>query len=168
MPVPTLSTAQADPTPVAVSGTPFVSSRYGYGLTIPDGWTLTEVPGTGGLHPDEPGVDTYQGTNGRILSVVGETLAPGGNLGSWSCAIGQHLTRDHQTPVESTELLMVAGKTARLTRYHLHIDPYVIHYLNVEIVDGGEGLTLSMESTAHDDAADEVVIRSILDGLTLS
>ena len=43
---------------------------------------------------------------------------------------------------------MAAGQTTRLTRYHLHIDPYVIHYLNAELVHGDTGLTLSMESTA--------------------
>ena len=61
----------------ADAGTPFTSSRYGYALLVPDGWTVTETPGTGGLHPDEPGVDTFHGPDGRILSVVGEPVPPG-------------------------------------------------------------------------------------------
>jgi len=74
---------------------------------------------------------------------------------------------EHETPVDSSEPLLAAGRNARLSRYHLHIDPYVIHYLDVELLHGGRGLTLSMESTAHDDAADEVVLRGIVDTLTL-
>lgn len=155
------------PASTAVAGTPFVSARYGYGLVVPDGWTVSETPGTGGLHPDEPGVDTYHGPDGRILSVVGEPVAAGTTIAGWTCAIDRHLAVDHQTPIESTEPLLAAGQTARLTRYHLHIDPYVIHYLNVELVNGDTGLTLSMESTAHDDAADEAILRGLLDGLTL-
>ena len=79
--------------------------------------------------------------------MVGEPLAAGTTIAGWTCAIDRHLTVDHETPVESTELRLLAGTTARLTRYHLHIDPYVIHYLNAELVDGDTGLTLSMEST---------------------
>ena len=40
-------------------------------------------------------------------------------------------------------------------------------YLNVEVINGGEGLTLSMGSTAHDDAADKIVLRLLLWGLTV-
>jgi hypothetical protein len=161
LPVPSASS-------VAVDGTPFVSTRYGYGLVVPDGWTVTETPGTGGLHPDEPGVDTYRGPEGRILSVVGEPVAAGTSIDGWTCAIDRHLTTEHETPVESTAPLLVDGQAARLTRFHLHIDPYVIHYLDVELVHGEVGLALSMESTTHDDVADETILRTLLDGLTLT
>ena len=60
-----------------------------------------------------------------------------------------------------------AGQDARLTRYHLHIDPYVIHYLNVEVVNGDLGLTFSMESTTGDDVADELILRALVGTLVL-
>jgi hypothetical protein len=163
------ATTPAPPAATAptTAGTPFTSTRYGYSLVVPEGWTVTETPGTGGLHPDEPGVDTFHGPGGRILSVVGEPVPPGTGLESWSCSIGKHLAGEHQTPVEATEVLIAAGQTTRLTKYHLHIDPYVIHYLNAEVINGETGLTLSMESTAHDDAADEAVFRAWLAGLRL-
>ena len=134
---------------------------------VPDGWTVVETPGTGGLHPDEPGVDTYRDAQGHILTVVGERLAGGEGLDAWTCAIGRHLTGEHATPVESTASIEAAGQDARLTRYHLHIDPYVIHYLNVELVNGDLGLTLSMESTTGKDVEDEAILRSLVGSLTL-
>ena len=149
------------------SGTAFASERYRYGLVLPEGWTMTETPGSGGLHPDEPGVDTLRDT-ARIISIVGEPVPAGSGLERWSCAIGEHLVGEHETPADSTEAIIVAGRPARLSRYHLHIDPYVIHYLNVELINGDMGLTISMESTAGDDAADEAVLRSLLDTVSLS
>ena len=50
--------------PSAASGAEFASERHGYRLTVPPGWTVTETPGNGGLHPDEPGVDTFRDTVG--------------------------------------------------------------------------------------------------------
>lgn len=148
-------------------GVPFVSDRYRYTLVVPAGWTSTATPGSGGLHPDEPGVDTFRDHRGHVLSVVGEALAVGTGLASWTCAISQHLSTEHAAPVESTESIEVAGLPARLTRHHVRIDPYVIHYLNVELVEGPIGLTLSMESTTGDDPADEALLRSFLDRLSL-
>jgi hypothetical protein len=35
------------------------------------------------------------------------------------------------------------------------------------VIHGDRGLTLSLESTAHDDASDEAVLRGIVETLTL-
>ena len=175
MPAATATSAESDSVSGSASagatavapGTAFASERYRYGLVLPEGWTVTETPGSGGLHPDEPGVDTVRDT-ARIISIVGEPVPAGSGLDAWSCAIGAHLVGEHQTPADSTEAIIVAGRPARLSRYHLHIDPYVIHYLNVELINGDIGLTFSMESTAGDDAADEALLRSLLDTVSLS
>jgi hypothetical protein len=156
------------PASAAVAGTPFESTRYRYGLVLPDGWTVVETPGTGGVHPDEPGVDTFRDGQGHILSVVAETLVAGAALGTWTCAIGRHLSGEHQAPIESTDAITVAGQASRLTRYHVHFDPYVIHYLNVELVNADLGLTLSMESSTGDDVADEALLRSLLEHLSVA
>lgn len=168
----TPTTAPATPSPStspssAVVGTPFESTRYRYALVLPAGWSVVETPGVGGVHPDEPGVDSFRDGQGHILSVVAEPLDAGAALDTWTCAIGRHLSGEHQAPIESTEAITVAGQASRLTRYHVHFDPYVIHYLNVELVNGEQGLTLSMESSTGDDVADEALLRSLVDSLRL-
>jgi len=143
--------------------TPFTSERYGYSLVVPPGWTVRETPGTGGLHPDEPGVDTFRDRFGHILSVVG---APATSLDGWTSAIDQHLEHDHGLAVESEDRVPAAGTTARISQYHLPVPPsYVIHYLDADLVAGGRGLTLSLESTTRDDAADRAVIDAFLASL---
>ena len=141
------------PTP---SASAFLSERYGYRLQIPAAWSASETPGTGGTHPDEPGVDTFNDGAGHILSIVGE---PAAALAGWTCAIGQHLQGEHDLAVENVEDILVAGSPARVSDYHMTISPYVIHYLTVEVVRDGQGLTLSMESTTGRDDED----RSLLD-----
>lgn len=138
--------------------TPFESARYGYRLVVPKGWTINEVDGTGGLHPDEPGVDTFRDRFGHILSVVGE---PVDDPDAWSSSIDRHLRGDHALSVEAREALSVAGVPATLTEYHLPIPPsYLVHYLDVALVNAGLGTVLSLESTTRDDGGD----RAILDG----
>ena len=61
----------------------------------------------------------------------------------------------------ATERRSVAGQPATLREHHLEIEPYVIHYLTVQLEAAGRGLTLSLESTTKDDDAD----RELLDGL---
>jgi hypothetical protein len=156
--VPPLATASPAP-----SESVAVSQRYGYSLRYPAAWAFTQPPGSGGVHPDEPGVDTYRELAGRVLSVVGQSNVPA--LAGWTCSIDRHLQVDHELAVESTEDLTVAGGPARLTSYHLVISPYVIHYLTVELVRSGRGLALSLESTSGQDADDRAVMDHLLAGL---
>lgn len=167
-PTPAPTDAPPSTAPSSDAGTPFESTRYGYRLVIPDGWTISETPGAGGLHPDEAGVDTFRSGTGLIVSVVGEAIAVGTTLDDWTCAINTHLTDEHATTAESTEIVEVADHTARVTRYHLRFDPYAIYYQNAELIDGSVGLTISMESTTNDDSADEMAFRALLDSLTLA
>ena len=152
--------AVSSTTPVAV----LESGRYGYRLTIPAGWHGTETPGTGGLHPDEPGVDTFRDQVGHILSVTSE---PAPTASGWTCAIARHLEHDHTLPVESSEDVIVAGRPARLLQYHLTISPYVIHYLTVEVPVDGRGLTFSLESTTKRDDEDRRILDGLIDGVEL-
>jgi hypothetical protein len=138
----------------------FASDRYGYRLVTPADWTVAETPGTGGVHPDEPGVDTFKDRIGHILSVVGEPTVPALEL--WSCTIGRHLQGEHHLAVETVDELIVDGIPARLSSYHLVIKPYVIHYLTVELVRGGQGLTFSLESTTGRDEEDRLLLDEIL------
>ena len=159
--VPSASISVASPT----SDT-FTSARYGYSLVRPTGWKVTETPGSGGVHPGEPGVDNFQDLLGHSLSIVGEPAVPA--LAEWTCAIGQHLQGEHALAVEKVEDLTVAGVPARLSDYHLVISPYVIHYLTVEIVRGQQGLTLSLESTTGNDAEDRAILDAILGQLSFT
>ncbi|HEY6570773.1 MAG TPA: hypothetical protein VIZ22_10800, partial [Candidatus Limnocylindrales bacterium] len=107
--------------------TPFESARYHYRLVVPAGWTINEVPGSGGLHPDEPGVDTFRDREGHILSIVGE---PATDLVGWTSPVDLHLRQEHALKVEAHEALTVDGVPATLKAYHLPIPPsYLIHYL---------------------------------------
>lgn len=143
-------------------GSTFTSARYGYAMVVPDGWTVTETPGEGGVHPDEPGVDTFKDRVGHILSVVGEASA--GPLAQWTCAIGKHLTGEHRLSIEGTTAFELAGQPARKRTYHLRIDPYVIFYQTVEVVYLDRGLTLSLESTTKADQGDIAVFDGLLGG----
>lgn len=163
----TASPASASPPASALpsaAGTVFESQRYGYRLVYPPGWSATETPGSGGVHPDEPGVDTFRDPGGHILSVVRE---PAPSLTGWTCAIALHLQGEHQLSLEASEDIVVAGVPARLLTYHLIIKPYVIHYLTVELVHQGAGLTLSLESTTGDDGGDRAILDSLLAQLAL-
>lgn len=162
--VPSPSSIGASPSATMVGSTvrqvPFVSSRYGYQLVAPGNWTATETPGSGGTHPDEPGVDTFRDGEGHILSIVGE---PAAALTSWTCAINKHLMGDeHGLAVEDSAAIDVAGVPGRISEYHLEIRPYVIHYLTVEAVRNGVGLTLSFESTTRRDVEDRQILDDLL------
>ncbi len=161
-----------EPPAVALDGsqatlveTPFASRRYDYALIVPPGWTINEAAGSGGLHPDEPGVDTFRDREGHILSVLGE---PATALADWTSPIGEHLRGEHGLVADSQEDLTVAGVPARLAEYHLPIPPsYLIHYLDADVVSDGVGLVLSLESTTRDDAGDRAVLDRFLSSLTV-
>ena len=161
-PAPGVTATVATPTGSPLAGEVFESDRYGYRIALPDGWTATETPGTGGLHPNEPGVDTLDDRAGHLVSIVGE---PAPELAAWTCAIRGHLEGEHALPVETTEAIVVGGEEARLVGHHLLIDPYVIHYLTAEVVHEGRGLTVSLESTTGDDAADRAILDDLLSSL---
>ena len=145
--------------------TPYESARYGYRLVVPAGWTINEVPGSGGLHPDEPGVDTFRDREGHILSIVGE---PATDLAGWTSPVDLHLRQEHALKVEAHEALTVDGVPATLKAYHLPIPPsYLIHYLDAAVVNDGLGLVLSLESTTRDDAGDRAILDGFLESLEL-
>jgi len=168
------SPAVASPSPwIATDGsmvarvdTPYTSERHGYSLVVPAGWTVKEVAGSGGLHPDEPGVDTFRDRFGHALSVVEE---PATALDGWTSAIGRHLEGEHALTADSTAVRQAAGVPVRITEYHLQIPPsYVIHYLDADLVQAGRGLTLSLESTTRDDPGDRAILDRFLDSLRLT
>jgi hypothetical protein len=153
-------------TPKRSDETTFTSTRYGYRLAYPNGWAVSETPGSGGVHPDEPGVDTFRDRAGHILSIVGEPVV---SSPAWTCAIVLHLEgSEHQLTPDATEPLTVAGQPATLREHHLEIEPYLIHYLTVQLAAAGRGLTLSLESTTNDDAADRAILDRVLGTLELA
>ncbi len=150
------STVVVVPSP---SSTAFHSDRHGYSVTMPGRWSTNEPPGAGGVHPDEPGVDTFR-NGGHVFYVTAETTT--GQPSAWTCAIVQHLEGpDHGLTARTTGPLTVDGVPGRLSEFELLIKPYRIHYLEAEVVRAGRGYALSLESTTGDDAGD----RAVLDGL---
>ena len=104
LPVPSPAVSD-EPAAVALDGsqatlveTRFASRRYDYALTVPAGWTINEAAGSGGLHPDEPGVDTFRDREGHILSVLG---APATAPAEWTSPIGEHLRGEHGLVADS-------------------------------------------------------------------
>ena len=119
--------------------------------------------GRAGLTRTSLGVDTFNDHAGHTLSIVGEKAVA---LAEWTCSIGQHLQGEHALVVEDVEDTLVAGSPARISDYHMTISPYVIHYLTVEVVRDGQGLTLAMESTTGRDDEDRRLLDGILAGFS--
>lgn len=73
--VSTASSDQPQATARRIQGT-FASARYGYDWTLPEGWSVIETPGTGGVHPGEPGLDTFTDGRGTTMTVGVTAVAP--------------------------------------------------------------------------------------------
>ena len=169
---PTSAPGTAAPPMIATDGsqatrvdTPFESARYRYRIIVPPGWTINEVPGSGGLHPDEPGVDTFRDREGHILSVIASR--PTGSTAGRRRSTGTSAA-EHRLAPESEEAVSLAGVPGRLREYHLQIPPsYVIHYLDATLVSDGLGRVLSLESTTRDDPGDRAILDRFLSTLEL-
>lgn len=152
-----LPSATAPGTPTA-----FRSTRYGYGLAVPAGFTATEAPGAGGLHPAEPGVDTFDDGHGTRLYVIRFTVPAGMRLTDWVCPVSTHFATEHRLAAELSEGLTIGGQAARLSMYHLRIPPYVTLYLEAEVVKGTSGYAFGLESTRTMDAEDRTLFDEVL------
>jgi hypothetical protein len=160
-PAPTGTGAAASAT---APGTPtaFHSTRYGYGLAVPAGFTATETPGAGGLHPAEPGVDTFDDGHGTRLYVIRFAVPAGMRLTDWVCPVSTHLATEHRLAAELSEGRTIGGQPARLSMYHLRIPPYVTLYLEAEVVKGTGGFAIGLESTTTRDADDRALFEEVL------
>lgn len=157
-----LASATAPGTPTA-----FHSLRQGYGLAVPAGFSATETPGAGGLHPAEPGVDTFDDGHGTRLYVIGFAVPAGMRLADWVCPVSTHLATEHGLAAELSAGLTIGGQPARISMYHLRIPPYVTLYLEAEVVKGTAGFAFGLESTTTQDAAERALFDEVLRSVSL-
>ncbi|HTS14756.1 MAG TPA: hypothetical protein VMH24_03755 [Candidatus Sulfotelmatobacter sp.] len=129
-----------------VEGT-FMSARYGYGWTLPAGWRVTEVPGSGGVHPGEPGLDTFTDGRGTTVTVGVVVVAPTQQLASWICPVVAHLEGFHGEPREAVASLTVGGVPATISTFHFVAPPYRVLELEVQAIRGTQGFFLSWTDT---------------------
>ena len=159
------SSAAGAPSAVAPpSPTAFHSDRYGYRLAVPAGWKATENPGTGGVHPGDPGVDVFTDGRGNTLYIIAEPVPAGTSSDAWTSGVAGHLEVDHGlTPDGSTDVV-VGGLPGRLIDYHLRFDPYVTHELVTQVVRDERGYAITLEALGGRDADDQALLETLLAG----
>ena len=140
-------------TPEQIEGT-FISGRYGYRWTLPAGWTVTETPGTGGVHPGEPGLDTFTDGRGTTVTVGVTTVAPTQQLASWICPVVAHLEDFHDEPREAVASMTLGGVPATISTFHFVAPPYRVLELEVQVIRGTKGFFLSWTDTLVPTVAD--------------
>ncbi len=144
---PSESVAQSSPSATLPSGwTEFVSPRYGYAVGVPAGWQIEAVAGTGGLHPGEPGTDTFTG-DGRQLSVVVIPIPPGTDPSDWRSPVTEHYEGPepdgHGLTAEIDQPITIDGAEGSLRRYRLEIPPYEQLILDAEAVIGRQAYLIT-------------------------
>jgi len=109
--------------PERIEGT-FTSGRHGYSWTLPAGWSVTETPGTGGVHPGEPGLDTFTDGRGTTITVGVVVVAATQQLSSWVCPVIAHLEDFHGEPREAVAPLQLGGVPATISTFHFVAPPF--------------------------------------------
>ena len=132
--------------PERIEGT-FTSARYGYTWALPGGWTVTETPGAGGVHPGEPGLDTFTDGRGTTVTVGVTAVAPTQQLSSWICPVVVHLEDFHGEPREAVASMTLGGVPATISTFHFTAPPYRVLELEVQAIRGAQGFFLSWTDT---------------------
>ncbi len=133
-------------TPERIDGT-FTSSRHGYTWVLPAGWSVTETPGTGGVHPGEPGLDTFSDGKGTTITVGVVAVAANQQLSSWICPVVAHLEDFHVEPREAVASTTLGGLPATISTFHFVAPPYRVLELEVQALRGTQGFFLSWTDT---------------------
>ena len=145
-PTSTVSAAVSPATEERIEGT-FTSARHGYAWTLPAGWSVTETPGSGGVHPGEPGLDTFTDGRGTTVTVGVTAVAPTQQLALWVCPVVAHLESVHGEPREAVANLTLGGVPATISTFHFVAPPYRVLELEVEAIRGAQGYFLSWTDT---------------------
>jgi hypothetical protein len=159
------SQATAQATARAIQGT-FMSSRYGYDWILPGGWSVTETPGTGGVHPGEPGLDTFTDGRGTTVTVGVTTVAPTQLLTSWICPVVAHLEDFHGEPREAVASMSLGAVPATISTFHFTAPPYRVLELEVQAIRGTQGFFLSWTDTLSPTVPDDLQRARFLQLLT--
>lgn len=148
----------------------FVSPRFGYSVGIPSGWLIEEVAGTGGLHPGEPGTDTFTGDN-RQLTVLRMPVPAGSDITSWRSPIVEHYEGPepdgHGAVAEEDRSIAIDGHDARYRVYRTATPPYEQVILDAEAIVDGEAYVVTYLGLARQDRAYREEFSMILDTIDL-
>jgi hypothetical protein len=131
----------AEPTPIVPTGwIAFTSPRFGYTIAVPDGWQIEEIAGAGGLHPDEPGTDTFSGADSQ-MSVSLDLGATGQDIETYRSPVVEHYEGPepdgHGLEPEVVEPIEMSGVDGRFRRYRLEISPYEQVILDASVIVDG-------------------------------
>jgi hypothetical protein len=146
VPTSSISAGASLATEERIQGT-FTSARYGYTWALPVGWSVTETPGSGGVHPGEPGLDTFTDGRGSTITVGVTAVAASQQLASWICPVVAHLESVHGEPREAVASVTLGGVPATISTFHFVAPPYRVLELEVEAIRGTQGFFLSWTDT---------------------
>ena len=147
-----------------------MSSRYGYGITVPAGWTIKEIPGqwdgTTTHIKGDAGMDVfYRFANDDFpdLGIGFLPVQPGTTLESWAQAEawGPMFSDCKVTPVEPTT---VAGQPG-LVQHQEEVGCGAVTPYNVFLIKGRQGIFIQWLSRGTPGSMD--LFTSILDTLKL-
>ncbi len=158
---PTASSDQPQATAQRIQGT-FTSGRHGYSWTLPTGWSVTETPGSGGVHPGEPGLDTFTDGRGTTVTIGVTAVAPTQQLASWICPVVAHLEDFHGEPREAVASMTLGGVPATISTFHFTAPPYRVLELEVQAIRGTQGFFLSWTDTLTPVVSDDTQRASFL------
>jgi hypothetical protein len=150
-----------DPGPGLADGTTFSSDRHGYELTLPEGWTMNEIPGEWRYGtvaaPFFPGTDEFASpADGNEVGLhVWAAEAPAGTtldtfIESYDAQILSDL--DCAPPVRQ-EPIAVAGTTGRVTGLSCTVEEDAIRIRETLFVANGTAYVVTMD-TMQDEMTD--------------
>lgn len=164
----------ADEGPGLSNGVSFTSERYGYEITVPEGWTTHEVAGTwrfGSVAmPSFPGTDEFTSPDSDLANAhlyIWATEAPAGTtlasfLESWDTQTLNGL----ECPAAPTyQATVVDGVTGRLSSVHCTANGIALNLRETVIVTNGMVYVMAMDTdpAAATDAEMDDLNRSVIE-----
>ena len=173
--------ALAAPSPgtIAVHGKSqtFSSNRYGYSVTIPASWLVTEIPGkwngiAKGVGEQDAGTDRFSSPGVIAIEVGFQAQADGTSIAAWESSEAAWVREGDCTEASSTEAIKVAGRDVLLLgetcpSQVIGENPGNQSFLNAFLVNGGTGVLIQMNSRKGHEAADRATFLQILGTLKL-
>ena len=160
------SSAESSPgtAPEAPSREAFASERYGYRLTLPNGWRREPTPGrwNGALYPGDPGVDTFvDPAAARRVFVAARPVGRAVTPARWAATIAAGVPAPCGKALSRTRRAF-AGTSADIATYECS-DGYIA--INATLIRDRRGFAVGWVSPAGSLAADQTQFEAVLRSL---